>query len=422
MPSNKFDDQAEKLSEAARTASRQLAKSESKERSLCLENMAKNIRSQRATILRANLKDLEEAEKKGLSDAMLDRLTLSEARLEDIAASIESIATSKDPIGLEEDPSTQPSGIRVTRMRIPLGVICMIYESRPNVTADAAALCIRSGNAVILRGGKEAIHSNRALAEAIREAISKTGLPENCVQLVQETDRALMGAILQREEEIDLVIPRGGEGLIRYVSEHSRIPVLKHYKGVCHVYVHTAAKQEMALRICENAKAQRPGVCNAAETILVDEAIAPEFVPALASRFAQIGVEIRGDERVCALGADLVTPAIEADWGSEFLAKIISVAVVADLDEAVAHIECYGSNHTEAIVTEDQEVANQFLREVGSSTVLVNASTRFADGGQLGLGAEMGISTTRMHAYGPMGVLGLTTTKFVVRGTGQVRI
>jgi glutamate-5-semialdehyde dehydrogenase len=306
-------------------------------------------------------------------------------------------------------------------VRIPLGVIAMIYESRPNVTTDAAALCLKTANAVILRGGSEAFRSNQALGRVVAAAVADSGLPARAVQVMPTADRAALYELLGCERDIDLVIPRGGEGLIRAVLEHSRIPVLKHDKGVCHVYVHAGADRERALAICVNAKAQRPGVCNAAETILIDRAIADWFVPALCGRMDEAGVEVRGDEMVRALGGERVNPASEADWDAEYLARIVAVRVVDGLDAAVAHIERHGSNHTEAIVTQDAAAAGRFTREVDSSTVLVNASTRFADGGELGLGAEIGISTSKLHAYGPMGAEGLTTTKFVVRGEGHIR-
>jgi glutamate-5-semialdehyde dehydrogenase len=324
-------------------------------------------------------------------------------------------------IGRAERRETRPNGLEVSRMRIPLGVIAIIYESRPNVTTDAAALCLKTANACILRGGSEALHSNRALGRAVAAGLAASGLPPAAVQVIDSPERDLARALLQRDAEIDLVIPRGGEGLIRFVAENSRIPVLKHFKGVCHVYVHAAADPGMALAICENGKVQRPGVCNAVETILVDAAIADRFVPTLVQRLAAAGVEIRGDARVQALGGARVVPATDEDWPAEYLDLIVAVRVVDGMDAAVAHIERHGSDHTETIVTADAAAAERFLREVGSSTVMWNASTRFADGGQLGLGAEIGISTTRLHAYGPMGAEGLTTTKFVVRGSGQIR-
>jgi glutamate-5-semialdehyde dehydrogenase len=315
----------------------------------------------------------------------------------------------------------RPNGLRIRKMRVPLGVVAVIYESRPNVTTDAAALCLRSGNACILRGGKEAQASNRALGEAVAAGLRAGGLPAEAVQIFPLPGHDALGDLLRCDDDVDVVIPRGGEGLIRYVAETSRIPVIKHYKGVCHVYVAAAADPAMALAICENAKVQRPGVCNAAETFLIDRAIAPTFVPALVARLAPLGVELRGDDATRALGGAAIVPATEADWGEEYLAKIVAVRVVDGVDAAVDHIETYGSNHTEAIVTEDAAAAERFLAALDSSTVVWNASTRFADGGELGLGAEIGVSTSKLHAYGPMGAEGLTTTKFVVRGRGQLR-
>lgn len=398
-----------------------LAKSTAGQRTESLRRIAAEIRSRSAAIVEANAKDLSGAEARGLSPAMIDRLRLDSQRIDGIASAVEEVATMEELVGRIERPETRPNGIEVSRMRIPLGVVAIIYESRPNVTSDAAALCIKSGNAVILRGGSEAFHSNRALGVAVSAGLVAAGLPAEVVQVVGSTDRAAVKHLLERDEDIDVVIPRGGEGLIRFVAEASRIPVLKHYKGVCSVYVHAAADLDMALAICENGKVQRPGVCNSVETILIDEAVADRFVPQLVARFSALGVEMRGDERACALGNGHITPAAESDWGEEYLALVVSVRVVGDFDMAVAHIERYGSDHTETIVTTDQDAGDRFLREVNSSTVMVNASTRFADGGQLGLGAEIGISTTKLHAYGPMGAEGLTTTKFVVRGTGQVR-
>jgi glutamate-5-semialdehyde dehydrogenase len=409
------------LAAAARKASRILSRSSAQSRTSALDALAKEIRSKADTICAANERDMAAGRQKGLSEAMLDRLALSPDRLEGMARAIEDIARQNDPIGRLEEERTLKNGLQVARMRIPLGVVLMIYESRPNVTTDAAALCLRSGNAVILRGGSEAFHSNSALGECVQAALAKAGLPATAVQMAPSTDRDFILHLLGCDKDIDLVIPRGGEGLIQFVSEHSRIPVLKHDRGVCHVYVHAKANLETALRICENAKVQRPGTCNAAETILIDRAVAKAFVPMLCERFAALGVEIRGDETVVELGGKAVVPAKDSDWGNEFLAKIVAVRVVDGYSGAIDHIERYGSNHTECIVTESQEDGERFLREVGSSTVLVNTSTRFADGGELGLGAEVGISTTRLHAYGPMGVDGLTATKFIVRGQGQVR-
>lgn len=409
------------MARAARSASRILAKASAEIRRRALHDIAGEIRARSAQILEANARDLSAAEANGLRGSMVDRLRLTDERLEKVAAAVEEIAEMDDLIGRVERTETRPNGLEVSRMRIPLGVVAIIYESRPNVTSDAAALCIKSGNATILRGGSEAFHSNRALGAAVSAGLQSAGLPPTAVQVVGSTDRAAVKELLGRDEDIDVVIPRGGEGLIRFVAETSKIPVLRHYKGVCHVYVHAEADVDMAMSICENAKAQRTSVCNAAETILVDKAIAANIVPRLCARLGELGVEIRGDNRTRELGGESVVAAAEADWGAEFLDMIVAIRVVDDFDAAVAHIERYGSDHTESIVTASSDAAERFLREVGSSTVVHNASTRFADGGELGLGAEIGISTTRLHAYGPMGAEGLTTTKFVVRGSGQIR-
>ena len=409
------------LARAAREASRSLARTDAVTRCRALADIAAALRSGQAEILAANAGDLEEGRAAGLSDAMLDRLRLDARRLEGMARAVEEVADLPEIVGRVDGGWRRPNGLAVERVRIPLGVIAIVYESRPNVTTDAAALCLKTANACILRGGKESFRSNQALGRLIAGALERAGLPPAAVQVMATTDRGELYELLGRDEEIDLVIPRGGESLIRAVVEHSRVPVLKHYKGVCHVYVHADADLEMALAICENGKVQRPGVCNAVETILVDRAAAERFVPLLCRRFGELGVEVRGDPATRALGGETVVAATESDWSEEYLAKIVAVRVVDGLDHALAHIDSYGSSHTESIVTRDRDAAERFLRECGSSTVLVNASTRFADGGELGLGAEIGVSTTRLHAYGPMGAEGLTTTKFVVRGDGQVR-
>jgi glutamate-5-semialdehyde dehydrogenase len=408
------------IARRARAAGRVLARTSGEQRRAALRAMAKAVRDQEAQILAANAEDVAAAQAK-LDAAMIDRLRLDAKRIAAIAKAIDEVADQEDPIGRIERAERRPSGLEIARMRIPLGVIAIVYESRPNVTTDAAALCVKSGNAVILRGGSEALRSNHALGRAVAAGLDAAGLPGDAVQVVPTADREAVREMLQLDELIDLVIPRGGEGLIRFVAEHSRIPVIKHYKGVCHVYVDAAADLEMALAICENAKVSRPGVCNALETILVDRAVAPAFVPRLVERLGGRGVEIRGDEQVRALGGPGVVAASEADWAAEYLALIVAVKVVDGVEAAMRHIERWGSSHTESIVTGDAATAERFLREVDSSTVMVNASTRFADGGELGLGAEIGISTTRLHAYGPMGAEGLTTTKFIVRGSGQVR-
>jgi glutamate-5-semialdehyde dehydrogenase len=377
--------------------------------------IADAIDHQRDEILAANARDLAAAAE--LAPAMRDRLMLDAARVAKLSAAVREVAAQPALLGRIDREDTRPNGLMVARVRIPLGVIAMIYEARPNVTTDAAALCLKSGNACILRGGSEALETNRALLAAIQTGLAASELPPECVQLVPMTDRDAIADLVKLDELIDLAIPRGGEGLIRFVTEHARVPVIKHYKGVCHIYVHAAADTLAALRIIVNAKTQRPGVCNAVETVLVDRAIADGFVQALAAALPT--VELRGDETVQGLIA--CTPASDADWYAEYLDLILAVRVVDGVDAAIEHIERYGSSHTESIITQDPAIAERFVREVDSSTVMVNASTRFADGGELGLGAEIGISTTRLHAYGPMGAEGLTTTKFVVRGTGQVR-
>ena len=408
------------LAQDAGRASRVIAKSSSRQKNKILRDIADSIEKESAYLQEENQKDLKAAANKGLSAAMIDRLTISGQTISSMASGLREIAALEDPVGAISRTIIRPNGLEVSRMRIPLGVIGIIYESRPNVTIDAAALCLKAGNAVILRGGSEAINSNRALAGLISDALSKAGLPEKAVQMVPVKDRQAVNILLNQAEFIDVIIPRGGEGLIRFVTENSKIPVLKHYKGVCHVYVDEGATLDMAYDICFNAKVQRPGVCNAMETMLVHNNIAENFLPGMAKRFFDADVKIKGCEKTCALikGAH---KAEKEDWPSEYLDLILAVKVVEDMDQAIAHMAEYGSNHTEAIVTSDYNRARRFVREVDSSVVLVNASTRFNDGGQLGLGAEMGISTSRLHAFGPMGLEELTATKFVVFGNGQVR-
>ncbi len=408
------------ITKSAKKAAAAVACASTAAKNDALKAIADKITDQAPYIQSQNVLDLEAARKSGLSDAMIDRLTVGDDTITAMAAGLMEVAGLQDPVGSSDGTWIRPNGLEVSRVRIPLGVIGIVYESRPNVTIDAAGLCLKSGNAVILRGGSEAIHSNRALAESISDALSKTRLPENAVQVIPVTDRIAINVLLEREEEIDLIIPRGGEGLIRFVVENSKIPVLKHYKGVCHVYVDRTADMKMAGDLCFNAKVQRPGVCNAMETLLVHRDAAPVFLPEIDARFREAGVEIRGCEETCRILPTAIK-AGEADWYEEYLDLILSVKVVEDVDAAMAHISRYGSHHTEAIVTADYRNAERFLREVDSSVVLVNASTRFNDGGQLGLGAEMGISTSKLHAFGPMGLKELTTTKFVVRGSGQVR-
>ncbi len=404
----------------ARRASRALSRLSSAAKDGALRAMADALQAARGELQRANRVDLEAARKAGLSSAMIDRLTLSDGVVASMAAGLREVAAQPDPVGEVVRMWKRPNGLLVGKKRIPLGVIGIVYESRPNVTADAAALCLKAGNAVILRGGSEAIHSNRAVAEVLGRAGAQAGVPDGAVQLVGVTDRDAVLEMLQLEEYIDLIIPRGGEGLIRFVTANSRIPVVKHYKGVCHVYVDASADPDAALAIALNAKVQRPGVCNAMETLLVHREAASIFLPRVVRAMEEAGVEVRGCPETERL-APSVRPAQESDWGAEFLDLILAVRVVDSMDEAIDHIERYGSLHTEAIVTRDYGNAQRFLDEVNSSTVLVNASTRFNDGQQLGLGAEIGISTTKIHSFGPMGAEDLTTTKFIVYGQGQVR-
>jgi len=408
------------ISRQAREASRIVAGLSSRVKNELLGAMADALEADREELQRQNARDLEAGRANGLSAAMLDRLELTDDRIRGMADGLREVAALPDPVGEITGMWKRPNELQVGRMRIPLGVIGIIYESRPNVTADAAGLCLKSGNAVILRGGSEAIHSNTAIGAILRRQLREKGLPEAAVQVVPTTDRQAVTELLKLEEQIDLVIPRGGEGLIRFVAENSRIPVIKHYKGVCHVYVDAGADPEMAERIALNAKVQRPGVCNAMETLLIHQDIAETFVPRVVAALRRAGVEVRGCPQVRAVVPDVVA-AGEEDWAAEYLDLILAVRVVASMEEAIDHINRYGSLHTEAIVTRDYARAQQFLRQVNSSTVVVNASTRFADGGQLGLGAEIGISTTKLHSFGPMGLEDLTTRKFIVLGEGQVR-
>jgi len=411
---------AAETAERARKASLILAKAASGPKNDALLRMAGGIVDRADYIIGENKKDVDEARAKGLSAAMIDRLKLTADRLARIADGLRQVSAQEDPVGEIVHMWKRPNGLLVGKMRIPLGVIGIIYESRPNVTADAAGLCVKSGNAVILRGGSETIRSNIAMGEVLRESLKGAGLPEDAVQVIPVTDRGAVLEMLKLEEYIDLVIPRGGEGLIRFVAENSRIPVLKHYKGVCHIFVDETAQPGMAESVCLNAKVQRPGVCNAMETMLVHEKIAKKFLPVVAKRFEDEGVELRGCERTRKILPG-IKKAGESDWHEEYLDLILSVKVVKGIDEAVAHIEKYGSMHTESIITENYTNSQKFVNGVNSSTVMVNASTRFSDGYELGLGAEIGVSTSKLHAFGPMGALELTTTKFVVFGEGQIR-
>ena len=408
------------MAKSARSAAADMAKCGSSQKNAVLFGMADAIEKNVSRIKEANQKDLARAGEMGISKAMIDRLTVSDATIKSMAKGLREVAGLNDPVGAISESWLRPNGLEVTRMRIPLGVIGIIYESRPNVTIDAAGLCLKAGNAVILRGGSEALYSNQTLADIIGQVLSDCGLPKTAVQIVPVRDRKAVNILLNQEEFIDLIIPRGGEGLIRFVVEHSTIPVLKHYKGVCHVYVDEGADLNMAEEICFNAKVQRPGVCNAMETMLVHRSIAKEFLPQMAKRLTSSGVEIRGCHETC----QILPKALKAkpsDWPEEYLDLVLAVRVVEDMEQAISHISEYGSKHTESIVTRDYKRARRFVREIDSSVVLVNASTRFNDGGELGLGAEIGISTSKLHAFGPMGVEELTTTKFVVFGDGQIR-
>ena len=409
-----------KIAAAARTAGQQMARIPTAQKDGALIAIADCLQKKAEDIFFANRADLKKARDNGLSAAMIDRLTVTDATIDSMANGLREVAVLSDPVGAVTDSWRRPNGLEVSRVRIPLGVIGIIYESRPNVTVDAAGLCLKAGNAVILRGGSEAIHSNRALADLIAKSLAVSGLPEKVVQIVPMTDRVAVKLLLEEERFIDLIIPRGGERLIRFVVEHSKIPVLKHYKGVCHVYVDRGADLDMAAEICLNAKVQRPGVCNAMETLLVHQKEAASFLPKVGQRFKAAGVTIKG----CAKTRKLIpwaSEAKDADWSAEYLDLILALRVVGDMDQAMEHIAAHGSHHTEAIVTRDYARARRFAREVDASVVIVNASTRFNDGGQLGLGAEIGISTTKLHAYGPTGLNELTTTKFIVFGEGQVR-
>ena len=412
--------QMEKVAKDARAAAQVVAGLSTAVKNDLLRRMATALIERTDDLLAANEQDLAAGRAAELSAAMLDRLALDAARIRAMADGLREVADLPDPVGEVTGMWRRPNGLLVGRMRIPLGVIGIVYEARPNVTADAAGLCLKSGNAVILRGGKEALHSNLAIGRVLRNEMERMGLPAAALQVLETADRTALLELLKREDEIDLIIPRGGEGLIRFVAEHSRIPVIKHYKGVCHVFVDATADFNEAEKIAINAKVQRPGVCNATETLLVHKDIAETFIPRIAAAMRAKGVELRGCAATAAFAPEVV-PATDEDWPAEYLDLILAVRVVDDLDEALAHIHRYGSLHTEAIVTRDYASAQRFLREVNSSTVLVNASTRFADGNQLGLGAEIGISTTKLHSFGPMGLEDLTTRKFIVYGDGQVR-
>ena len=405
---------------ACRDAARTIAALDTAAKHQLLLAMAGALEAQADAVLAANAQDMRQAAAKGVQGALLDRLRLDVPRVQAIADALREVAGLPDPVGRVTRRETRPNGLTIERVRVPLGVIAMIYEARPNVTADAAALCLFAGNGVILRGGSEALGSNRAIAAALQSALQSCDLPAAALTLIDDLSRAAMVELLQLTDIVDLAIPRGGEGLIRFVAEHARVPVIKHYKGVCHLYVDRAADPVLALNLLIDGKATRPGVCNALETLLVHADIAGSFLPQAAIALRQRGVELRGDERSRALVPDMIA-ASEDDYAAEFLDLILAVRVVDDLDAALAHIRCYGSDHTEVIATADEGAAQKFVHALRSAVVMINASSRFSDGGQLGLGAEIGISTTRLHAYGPMGAESLTIERFVVRGEGQVR-
>jgi len=423
MPETVINDVARYMTEVgarARAAARAMARADTAAKNAALAAIAGDLDRRRDALGQANAADLEAGAAKGLDAALLDRLELTPARIDAMIDGLAQIAALPDPIGAITDLNYRPSGIQVGRMRVPLGVVGIIYESRPNVTADAAALCLKSGNAAVLRGGSEAFASNQAIADSVRAGLVAAGLPADAVQVLQTTDRAAVGAMITCPEYIDVIIPRGGKGLIERISRDARVPVIKHLDGICHVYIDDRADLDKALAVALNAKTQRLGTCNTMETLLVAEGVAAQILPRLAAAMTEKGIELRGCERTRAL-VDGVAAATDADWDTEYLGPILAVRVVADMDAAIDHIESHGSHHTDSIITQDYGRARRFLREVDSSSVMVNASTRFADGFEYGLGAEIGISTDKFHARGPVGLEGLTSQKFVVLGDGQVR-
>ena len=408
------------LGQQARVASREVARSATAVRNQALLATAEALDAARQALAEANRKDLESGRANGLDEAMLDRLELTPARIDTMIEGLRQVATLPDPVGEITDMTYRPSGIQVGKMRVPLGVIGIIYESRPNVTVEAASLCLKSGNATILRGGSEAIHSNQAIAECLATGLAAAGLPETAVQVVKTTDRAAVGELITMSQYVDVIVPRGGKGLIERISRDARVPVIKHLDGVCHVYIDSHADPEKALKVAVNAKTHRYGTCNTMETLLVDQEVADDMLPLLAAEFAAKGVELRGCERTCAI-LEGISAATEDDWHEEYLAPILAVRVVDGLDGAIEHINRYSSQHTDSIITENYTRARRFLTEVDSSSVMVNASTRFVDGFEYGLGAEIGISTDKIHARGPVGLEGLTSQKYVVFGDGHIR-
>jgi glutamate-5-semialdehyde dehydrogenase len=410
----------QQVGQQARSAARKMAQADTNAKNHALENIATAILLNSAKLIAENAKDVAHAKTNGLDPASVDRLTLTEKTIKSMAEGLRQIAALPDPIGEISDMKYRPSGIQVGKMRVPLGVIGIIYESRPNVTADAAGLCLKSGNAAILRGGSEAIHSNQAIAACVHQGLREAGLPETAVQVVNTTDRAAVGELITMKEYVDVIVPRGGKSLIARISEDAKVPVIKHLDGICHVYIDDEADLKKAIRIADNAKTHRYGVCNAMETLLVNANVAEKVLPELCNIYLKKGVELRGDDAARKLVAQMKA-ATEEDWHTEYLAPILSIRIVANLDEAIDHINTYSSQHTDSIVTENYSKAMRFLREVDSSSVMVNASTRFADGFEYGLGAEIGISTDKIHARGPVGLEGLTSQKYIVLGNGQIR-
>ena len=420
MSPKDWSQEARTLARRARAAARELATAGAGAKNAALRAMAENLRAGAETIRKENAADLAAANQAGLAAAMIDRLTLTDERIEKMARSMHQIADLQDPVGEILEGYVRPNGLRIERVRVPLGVVLTIYESRPNVTSDVAALCLKSGNAAILRGGKEALRSNLAIHRLLAEAVASQGLPADAVLMIETSDRDLLAALLRQDENIDVVVPRGGESLIRAVAEGSTIPVIKHYKGVCHVYVDDLADLDMAEAICFNAKVQRPGVCNAMETMLVHKHVAARFLPRICRRLSQAGVELRGCDETRRIWPD-AKPATDEDWYAEYLDLVLAVRVVEHVQDAIEHIARYGSAHTDAIVSEDVRRIRQFVQGVDSSSVMINTTTRFSDGGEYGLGAEVGISTGKLHARGPMGCRDLTTYKWIVTGEGQLR-
>lgn len=410
----------DEVGQQARAASYVAAKASTEEKNQALFAIADALLANQSAILAANQSDLEAGKQNGLDSALMDRLALDESRVAGMAEGLRQVAALPDPVATTEDVGTMPSGIHLSKMRVPLGVIGIIYESRPNVTADAAALCLKSGNAAILRGGSEALHSNTAIAVSIKSALEKVGFDPNVIQVLKTADRAAVGHLLTMQDSVDVIVPRGGKGLIERVAKESRVPVIKHLDGICHVYIDSEADLEKAFNIALNAKTHRYGVCNAMETLLVNQSVAEQILPPLIQAYQDKGVELRGCEKTRSIDTSIVAATAE-DWATEYLAPVLAIKIVANASEAIDHINHYGSHHTDSIVTENKAVATQFLREVDSSSVMHNASTRFADGFEYGLGAEIGISTDKLHVRGPVGLEGLTTQKYIVQGNGEIR-